>query len=186
MQSRTASRGRVAALAVLAAACYPALKLEPNDAPRVLDQQLLTAPDPSRPGNLPVRFLYYGSGKDRNRPEYRDSVTIETPTVDASKLVDLGQSAKSRNDYWGFTPSEMPLNARVWYPDGDGPFPLVLVVHGNHDMRDFSDPGVRQSFIETAERVRKNYQGFGGVGFRRISQGTPEEIVHQATSFLFE
>jgi dienelactone hydrolase len=35
----------------------------------------------------------------------------------------------------------MPLNARVWYPDGPGPFPLVLVVHGNHDMKDFSDPG---------------------------------------------
>jgi len=29
----------------------------------------------------------------------------------------------------------------VWYPQGDGPFPLVLIVHGNHDMKDFSDPG---------------------------------------------
>ena len=64
-----------------------------------------------------------------------------TETVDASKLVNLGGSARERNDYWGFTPREMPLNARVWYPDGEGPFPLVLVVHGNHNMRDFSDPG---------------------------------------------
>jgi dienelactone hydrolase len=88
-----------------------------------------------------VLTLYYGSGTDRHRPEYRDSVSIETPTVDASKLVSLGRSAKERNDYWGFTPEEMPLNARVWYPDGEGPFPLVLVVHGNHDMTDFSDPG---------------------------------------------
>ncbi|MDH3990077.1 MAG: MFS transporter, partial [Gammaproteobacteria bacterium] len=31
--------------------------------------------------------------------------------------------------------------ARVWYPDGEGPFPLVLVVHGNHGMEDYSDPG---------------------------------------------
>jgi hypothetical protein len=29
----------------------------------------------------------------------------------------------------------------VWYPEGDGPFPLVLIVHGNHNMKDFSDPG---------------------------------------------
>ncbi|NIR38703.1 MAG: hypothetical protein GWN79_16105, partial [Actinobacteria bacterium] len=83
--------------------------------------------------------LYYGSGTDKNRPEYRDSVAITTETVDASKLVSLGESARERNEYWGFTPEEMPLNARVWYPDGEGPFPLVLVVHGNHNMRDFSD-----------------------------------------------
>lgn len=130
------------ALALLAIpACYPALKLEPNDAPQVLVAHALDAPDPSRPGPLPVGFLYYGSGTDRNRPEYRDSVALRTPTVDASKLVDLGQSARDRNRYWGFTPREMPLNARVWYPEGPGPYPLVLIAHGNHDMRDFSDPG---------------------------------------------
>jgi dienelactone hydrolase len=55
--------------------------------------------------------------------------------------VDLGTTAKSRNRYWGFTPKEMPLNGRAWYPAGEGPFPLVLIVHGNHNMKDFSDPG---------------------------------------------
>lgn len=124
-----------------AGSCTPALELTPSDADVVLSRQILDAPDPGRPGGHRVLTLYYGSGTDKNRPEYRDSVTITTGTVDASKLVDLGESAESRNDYWGFTPKEMPLNARVWYPDGDGPFPLVLVVHGNHDMRDFSDPG---------------------------------------------
>ena len=33
------------------------------------------------------------------------------------------------------------VNARVWYPDGPGPFPLALIVHGNHKMAEFSDPG---------------------------------------------
>lgn len=107
----------------------------------VLARQALSAPDPGQRGQYGVRTLYYGSGTDKNRPEYRDSVSITTPTVDVSKMVSLGGSASSRNEYWGFTPKEMPLNARVWYPDGDGPFPLVLVVHGNHNMRDFSDPG---------------------------------------------
>jgi hypothetical protein len=35
----------------------------------------------------------------------------------------------------------MPLNGRVWHPEGAGPFPLVLIAHGNHNMREFSDPG---------------------------------------------
>lgn len=128
-------------MSLLAAACTPALQLTPSDADVVLRHQALDAPDPGKNGPHGVLTLYYGSGTDKNRPEYRDSVAVTTPTVDASKLVDLGRSAEERNDYWGFTPEDMPLNARVWYPDGAGPFPLVLVVHGNHDMKDFSDPG---------------------------------------------
>lgn len=123
------------------AACTPALKLTPSDADVVLSRQVLAAPDPGQTGPYGVRTLYYGSGTDKNRAEYRDSVSITTPTVDVSKMVSLGASADERNDYWGFTPKEMPLNARVWYPDGPGPYPLVLVVHGNHNMREFSDPG---------------------------------------------
>ena len=126
---------------LLSAGCYGALELAPSDADEVLGRQLLEAPDPGRRGPHEVRTLYYGSGSDRNRPEYRDSVTYVTEPVDASRLVDLGSSAESRNAYWGFEPDRFPLNARVWYPAGDGPFPLVLVVHGNHNMRDFSDPG---------------------------------------------
>ncbi len=124
-----------------AGSCTPALQLTPSDASQVLSRQILDAPDPGQAGSYRVLTLYYGSGTDKNRAEYRDSVAITTQPVDASKLVDLGASARERNEYWGFTPSEMPLNARVWYPDGEGPFPLVLVVHGNHDMTDYSDPG---------------------------------------------
>ena len=130
-----------AVVAVLLTGCRGTLQLTPSDADVVLAQQTLQAPDPGLPGSFPVRTLYYGSGTDLNRPEYRDSVSITTEPVDASKLVDLGNAAKSREDYWGFTTKEFPLNARVWYPEGPGPFPLVLVVHGNHDMTDFSDPG---------------------------------------------
>ncbi len=135
------NRFAIALSAIALCSCAPALELTPNDAAQVLSRQVLDAPDPGRPGTYGVRTLYYGSGTDKNRPEYRDSVSITTESVDASKLVDLGRTADERNKYWGFTPEEMPLNARVWYPDGDGPFPLVLVVHGNHDMKDFSDPG---------------------------------------------
>ena len=133
------------AASIMAAGCYGPLRLTPSDHATVLSEQRLEAEHPATPGPYEVRRLYYGSGTDRRRPEYRDSVSITTETVDASKLVSLGATAKERNGYWGFTPKEFPINGRAWYPageprDGDG-FPLVLIVHGNHDMRDFSDPG---------------------------------------------
>jgi dienelactone hydrolase len=140
MPSRIA-RLTLTILAFAIVACAPALKLAEDDSAVVLDEHRLDAADPSARGPYAVRFLYYGSGTDKNRPEYRDSVALKTEPVDAAKLVDLRTTAKSRNDYWGFTPAKMPLNARVWYPAGDGPFPIVLIVHGNHNMKDFSDPG---------------------------------------------
>ena len=124
-----------------ASACSAAMKLTPNDADVVLSRQLLDAPNPARSGSHSVSSLYYGSGTDRRRPEFRDSVAFTADSVDASKLISLGDQASSRNGYWGFSPKNFPLNGRVWYPAGDGPFPLVLIVHGNHNPRDFSDPG---------------------------------------------
>ena len=134
-------RTALAATAGVAAACGTSLDLVPSDAASVLASHVLDAENPARFGPHAVRTLYYGSGTDKNRPEYRDSVAVVTEPVDASKFVSLGGSAKSRNRYWGFSPDSFPLNGRVWYPDAPGPRPLVLVVHGNHDMRDFSDPG---------------------------------------------
>ncbi len=121
--------------------CSGSLNLSPSDHEAVLSEQLLEAPHPARSGPYRVLRSFYGSGTDRHRPEYRDSVQIVTEPVDASKLVDLGDSEDERNGYWGFTPEEFPINGRVWYPEGEGPFPLVLIVHGNHNMKDFSDPG---------------------------------------------
>ena len=134
-------RTRLILLAAAVAACSSSLNLTPSDHATVLAEQRLDAPHPAQPGSYDIGRLYYGSGTDKHRPEYRDSVTIVTESVDASKLVSLGSSAKERNGYWGFTPKEFPINGRVWYPVGDGPFPLALIVHGNHNMKDFSDPG---------------------------------------------
>jgi dienelactone hydrolase len=121
--------------------CATGVPLARNDADVVLAHQLLDAPHPGRPGAYRVASMFYGSGSDRRRPEFRDSVSIRTEPVDASKLISLGDQADERNGYWGFSPKDFPLNGRVWYPVGEGPFPLVLVVHGNHNPRDFSDPG---------------------------------------------
>ncbi len=99
--------------------------------------------DPSKPGPYRVLQLTYGSGADRHRPEYAERVTIRTGTVDGSRLIEQwsGRQGWARTRYWGFDAKKLPLQARVWYPDGNGPFPLVLIVHGNHLMEQYSDPG---------------------------------------------
>jgi hypothetical protein len=35
----------------------------------------------------------------------------------------------------------LPLNGLVWMPEGEGPFPIALIVHGNHKATEYSDPG---------------------------------------------
>jgi len=47
-----------------------------------------------------------------------------------------------RSAVWGFAPGEMPLNGTIWLPDGSGPFPLVVMVHGNNSSVRYSDPGL--------------------------------------------
>ena len=128
--------------AVAATACTQALELTKDDSPVVLSHQLITAPDPGEPGQFTVKTMYYGSGTDKRRAAFRDSVTIKTKTVDVTPFVSLPpEQAKAREKDWGFGMSKVPINGRVWYPAGDGPFPLVLIVHGNHDPLDYSDPG---------------------------------------------
>lgn len=99
--------------------------------------------DPLAVGGYSVKTLFYGSGKDKHRPEYGKEVNIVTDSVDATPFFDKasGFSSMLRKWYWGFNSKSYPINARVWYPDGEGKFPLVLIVHGNHSMLHYSDPG---------------------------------------------
>jgi dienelactone hydrolase len=98
---------------------------------------------PAKAGSYKVLTLTYGSGKDRHRPEFGEEVTFKTDSVNGVAFLDnwKGFGGWWREKYWGFDSKALPINGRVWYPEGDGPFPLVLVVHGNHSMQDFSDPG---------------------------------------------
>ncbi|HSN71060.1 MAG TPA: hypothetical protein VLT59_06100, partial [Steroidobacteraceae bacterium] len=109
----------------------------------VLEDRTLDLPNPGLPGPYEVRSLTYGSGNDRWRDEYGADVDLVSRSVDGSKLIGNwdGLSGWLRTSYWGFDVAELPLQARVWYPQGDGPFPIVLIVHGNHAMEDYSDPG---------------------------------------------
>ncbi|MFD2331264.1 alpha/beta hydrolase family protein [Cohnella sp. GCM10020058] len=98
----------------------------------------LTTGDPSLPGSYAYDVFTYGSGTDR-RPEFGKNAQLVSKPADAS--VYLKDWPLLRKWYWGFGPKTLPLNGRVWMPSGEGVFPLVLIVHGNHAMEDYSDEG---------------------------------------------
>lgn len=105
----------------------------------------IALPDPSTPGPYEVLTLSYGSGEDIRRPEFGADADLITPTVDGRPM--LPSFNDERKNFWGFDRDELPLQGRVWYPGseirpgGGEQFPLVLIVHGNHSMYEYSDPG---------------------------------------------
>ena len=103
----------------------------------------LALENPGQPGPYTVQHLTYGSGTDRLRPEYAEGATLITETVDGAPIyAGVGGLLGDLNTrLWGFDYTHLPLNAHVWYPEGAGPFPLVMIVHGNHTATEFSEAG---------------------------------------------
>jgi len=95
--------------------------------------------NPAIEGNYKFDQLSYGSGNDQHRSEFGAGVSLTTPSVDASDYITRWPWL--RELFWGFDETALPINGRVWKPEGEGPFPLVLMVHGNHLMEQFSDDG---------------------------------------------
>lgn len=103
----------------------------------------LALSNPALPGPYAVKTLYYGSGKDSYRSHFGKQANLITNSVDASAFI-LGWNEWTgwlRSYFWGFNAADIPLNAQVWMPEGPGPFPLILIIHGNHTMNTFSDGG---------------------------------------------
>ncbi|TDQ16458.1 chlorophyllase-like protein [Algoriphagus boseongensis] len=122
------------------------LEMKPLINAAKLSEEKITPLDlesPANPGSYEVEFFTYGSGKDKRREEFAEGVKFHTGSVDGTAFLDHweGLSSKYRTYAWGFDFRELPVNGRVWKPKGKGPFPLVLIVHGNHPMQDYSDPG---------------------------------------------
>ncbi|WP_405414859.1 hypothetical protein [Maribacter sp. Asnod1-A12] len=99
--------------------------------------------NPAASGPFSVQTFTYGSGADEQREVFSTGVTYKTNTVDGTWLIPDWKDKKKkwREQYWGFGAKNFPLNGRVYMPEGDGPFPLTLIVHGNHSMIDYSDDG---------------------------------------------
>jgi dienelactone hydrolase len=77
---------------------------------------------------------------DPTVPRFATTETrYDAPPVDASGIV--GGWAP-RAEVWGFDADAFPVRGLLWRPTGDGPFPLVVVVHGNSPF-DHSEEGFR-------------------------------------------
>jgi dienelactone hydrolase len=105
----------------------------------------LTMKSPGEKGKYTIESLTYGTGDDKRRIEYGKNADIITYSVNVKPLLGKieGFNGKRRKYYWGFNEENFPLNGRVWYPKEEGSFPLVLIVHGNHSMEEWSDDGYR-------------------------------------------
>lgn len=109
-----------------------------------LNSALLTdLKDPSQRGTYEVRKFTYGSGTNKKRPEFGEKVDYKSEVVNGKYILPQWkkEQAEKRSDYWGFDVGEWPLNGIVYMPVGKGPFPVVLIAHGNHNMEEYSDPG---------------------------------------------
>ena len=64
-----------------------------------------------------MKTMFYGSGTDKRRAEFRDSVTIQTKTVDASPFVTVEPAqAKAREKDWGFGVNNLRSTAACGIP----------------------------------------------------------------------
>lgn len=101
-----------------------------------------TFENPGQTGPYTVKTLSYGSGAGR-RAEFAGGAALITPTVDATPAYGGWQGLAGGFYAWVFGRdfARLPLNGTVWHPEGEGPFPIVLIVHGNHRATDYSDPG---------------------------------------------
>jgi hypothetical protein len=98
--------------------------------------------NPGEPGPYTVQTFSYGSGAGR-RAEFAGEADLITPAVDATPAYEGYQGIAGGFYKWVFGSDfkHLPLNGLVWMPEGEGPFPIALIVHGNHKATEYSDPG---------------------------------------------
>jgi len=84
---------------------------------------------PSSLSSYSFTIHHYASTGQRNN-HFPGQNTHISSTVDASALLD--NWGRVREWQLGFGSDALPLNAQVWMPEGTGPFPISLIVHGNH------------------------------------------------------
>jgi len=126
---------------------WPGPALNPDDRPDFATLALPYPPalqnnpalaNPSLPGSYNHTIHFYASATQRNNP-YPGEVVLASNTADASEFLNGWSSARRR--LLGFELDALPLNAQVWMPEGEGPFPITLIVHGNHMAGNRSDIG---------------------------------------------
>ncbi|MFL3001086.1 MAG: hypothetical protein ACJZ0Y_02835 [Cytophagales bacterium] len=123
------------ALSILSFVLFSEKQLEVVDS-----ENLFNIPE----GNNNFTYLTYSPGEDNHREEYKNPDFISY-NLDASKILESKWNQSKiewRERYWGFNKESLPLNGRLWVPEGDGQkFPIISIIHGNHSMQEHSDDG---------------------------------------------
>lgn len=101
--------------------------------------------NPSEPGDYSVdQVVYAAPNLNYSANSSLNQYTVfQTPTagfatrsIDLSGIAELGFSVN-----WPFNSAEIPINGLLQIPTGEGPFPLAVFAHGNHDPLENSTPG---------------------------------------------
>ena len=122
------------ALSILSFTLFSEKQLEVIDS-----ENLFNIPE----GNNNFKYLTYSPGEDNHREEYKNPNFISY-NLDASKILESKWNQSKiewRERYWGFNKKNLPLNGRLWIPEGDQKFPIISIIHGNHSMQEHSDDG---------------------------------------------
>lgn len=106
--------------------------------------EMSSLPNPKHPGSFPfTQVVYAAPGLNYTDPSLSEYLLYEQPTTDfTTRTIDLSSFADfDASVNWPFDNTTVPLNGIAVIPEGDGPFPLVLFAHGNHQPREHSTPG---------------------------------------------
>ncbi|URN94297.1 MAG: hypothetical protein NAG76_21150 [Candidatus Pristimantibacillus lignocellulolyticus] len=96
--------------------------------------------NPAQPGSYEVRhydYESYADDTDLMAEEVED--IIYTAPMDGSDVLKDWKWTKEL--YWGFSEDQIPINGQVWTPVGEGEFPIVFIMHGNHVGEEDSSDG---------------------------------------------
>jgi dienelactone hydrolase len=152
---RTSRRILAAALLAAAGSLAACASLPPAQAAEAFgpwDARMPGVADPGADGPLEARSFLYAGPYNPRRPEY-GRAAVRTAPVDLSAFFTPrdGLAAyvfrvsayydRVNARHWGFGQAAAPLNGIVWYPEGPGPYPLVVCAHGNHDAYEASELG---------------------------------------------
>lgn len=102
-------------------------------------------PNPAQPGPFAFSSVVYAAPglNYSGSPQLSEYQAFETPTPNyATRRIDISDFANlPASPPWPFANTQVPINGLLRVPQGSGPFPLVLIVHGNHSPIENSTPG---------------------------------------------
>ncbi|GMV48463.1 MAG: hypothetical protein L6Q34_02420 [Nitrospira sp.] len=99
--------------------------------------------NPATPGPFAVISVVYAAAGLSYGAGLAQYAVFQTPSPGyATRRIDISDFANlPASPTWPFNATNVPINGLLRIPQGPGPFPLVLFVHGNHSPTENSTPG---------------------------------------------